>query len=136
MHGDLLCTKDKSYQRFRKIVRNKVLQNIFLSLPLSLRVKIASRTQNETLKSTKRKPMKIMDVDPEQVRRLMKQNQSTLLIHGHTHRPDIHEIENGNKRHRRVVLGDWCDTNPYLFLSQTNDQRLIRAGEYLKNIKN
>ena len=135
-HGDLLCTKDRTYQRFRKVVRNKFIQKLFLSLPLSLRVNIASKTQNETLKSTKKKPMEIMDVEPDQVNRLLTRHKSTLLIHGHTHRPAIHAIEIEGKKHRRVVLGDWCDPNPYLFICQLDDQRLIRANDYLGNFLN
>ena len=135
-HGDLLCTMDKTYQRFRKIVRNKIIQKLFLSLPLSLRVNIANKTQNETLKSTKKKPMTIMDVEPEQVKRLMLCHESTLLIHGHTHRPAIHAVWIEGKKHRRVVLGDWCNPNPYFFICRLDDQRLIRASDYLKNFSN
>ena len=130
-HGDLLCTKDRTYQRFRRVVRNKFIQKLFLSLPLTLRVNIAFKTQNETLKSTKKKPMEIMDVEPDEVKRLMKHHKSTLLIHGHTHCPAIHTVEIEGKKIRRVVLGDWCDPNPYLFICQLDDQRLIRANDYL-----
>ncbi|HSH57189.1 MAG TPA: UDP-2,3-diacylglucosamine diphosphatase, partial [Halomonas sp.] len=31
----------------------------------------------------------------------------TTLIHGHTHRPAVHELEVDGHPARRIVLGDW-----------------------------
>ena len=131
-HGDILCTLDKSYQKFRKIVRNKFVQKSFLSLPVSLRLKIASNTQNQTLKSVNSKTASIMDVDATTVRNLMIKTKTTLLIHGHTHRPQIHKLnyEEG-KFHRRVVLGDWYDSRQFFFISEKDSQRLVSASDYL-----
>ena len=48
-----------------------------------------------------------MDVNQQQVEQVMRRHSVNLLIHGHTHRPAIHElIIDGNKT-RRMVLGDW-----------------------------
>ena len=134
-HGDILCTRDKSYQRFRRLVRNKAIQKVFLSLPLSVRLIIASNTKSQTLKSIQKKPMSIMDVDLQEVSRLMTITETTLLIHGHTHRPKIHKTTLKNKRKRRIVLGDWHEENHYIFLSHSDDQQLLRADKYLEYFK-
>lgn len=48
-----------------------------------------------------------MDVTPEEVVRVMDKYQVKTLIHGHTHRPDIHEVELASGAGKRIVLGDW-----------------------------
>ena len=42
MHGDTLCTKDIAYMKARKKMRNRYLQTLFLLLPLSVRINIAT----------------------------------------------------------------------------------------------
>lgn len=49
----------------------------------------------------------IMDVTPEEVVKELEAHDVQLIIHGHTHRPAIHELEANGKPARRVVLGDW-----------------------------
>ena len=44
-----------------------------------------------------------MDVNGEAVDNIMAKHKVTTLIHGHTHRPDRHQIAIGE----RIVLGDW-----------------------------
>ncbi|MEC9247623.1 MAG: UDP-2,3-diacylglucosamine diphosphatase [Pseudomonadota bacterium] len=134
-HGDILCTRDKSYQRFRKIVRNKLAQKLFLSMPISVRLKVASDTQNQTVKSVKKKAEEIMDVDPNTVQNLMQKTKTTLLIHGHTHRPKIHNLEVLKEKRRRVVLGDWYESNYYVFVSRQDEQKLMLANKYLEYFK-
>jgi UDP-2,3-diacylglucosamine hydrolase len=44
------------------------------------------------------------------------------LIHGHTHRPDIHEFDLDRRPRRRIVLGDWGETLWYLALSDGSER--------------
>ena len=46
-----------------------------------------------------------MDVNQSTVQRVMHEEQATTLIHGHTHRPARHALDDGQKE--RIVLGDW-----------------------------
>ena len=39
-----------------------------------------------------------------------------LMIHGHTHRPAIHQLEVNGNMVTRVVLGDWYTKGSYLDL--------------------
>lgn len=104
MHGDLLCTDDVDYQRFRKKVHNPVYNFILRNLPISWRQKIASRLRAKSIQMKQNKPDNIMDVNADRVYQCMQQYHVETLIHGHTHRPNDHQL---NDSLRRIVLGDW-----------------------------
>jgi len=67
----------------------------------------ALRSESESRKKTK--PMNIMDVSEEAVIRRMQDHGVTRLIHGHTHRPAVHDLELEGIAARRYVLGDWYE---------------------------
>ena len=100
-HGDLLCTDDVSYQKFRKVIRNPLLLGFLKSLPLSIRQKIANGFRKKSTETKQVKSYDIMDVNAEAVEKALEQ--ADLLIHGHTHRPQIHDVHGKS----RIVLGDW-----------------------------
>lgn len=107
LHGDRLCTADAGYQRFRQIVRNPVVQKLFLSLPVSIRRRLARWLRTRSGQHTVRKSPEITDVTQTAVEALMRQHQVRLIIHGHTHRPAIHDFTLDGAPARRIVLGDW-----------------------------
>nr|WP_321239210.1 UDP-2,3-diacylglucosamine diphosphatase [uncultured Tolumonas sp.] len=120
LHGDQLCTDDEAYQRFRRITSWPWLQWVFLHLPLSRRVKIAQQIRQGSHKGKQQKSRSIMDVTPSSVNDCFEQYQATLMIHGHTHRPMIHELSLENRQKvRRIVLGDW---NTDLWYLQIDDR--------------
>lgn len=103
MHGDTLCTRDINYQNFRRKIRQPWIQKLFLCLPLSLRKKIASKLRQGSQQHTMHTQADIMDVTPEEVVSVMQNHQVDLLIHGHTHRANIHQ----EKASTRIVLDAW-----------------------------
>ena len=105
MHGDSLCTADFAYQEFRATARAKVWQHEFLANSLAQRAAIAAQLRAKSKESNSNKAEDIMDVSREAVANSMASHGVTQLIHGHTHRPAQHQIENGT----RWVLGDWGD---------------------------
>lgn len=107
MHGDSLCTDDVAYQRFRLIIRNRIVQRLLLSLSVTMRQNIAKRLRDKSRQEVHRKPAEIMDVNQQAVEQIMNQLDVTRLIHGHTHRPKIHSFELNGRSARRMVLGDW-----------------------------
>ena len=107
MHGDTLCTQDTAYLRARKFAHNKIVQTLFLWLPLSLRKKIAARARQASAKHTGNTKTSIMDVTQSEVERIMQKHQVNYLIHGHTHRPDIHHFNSANQNKTRIVLPAW-----------------------------
>jgi len=107
MHGDLLCTDDTEYLKFRKMVRDGSWQSELLAKPLAVRREMAAEMRRESRETNAGKPESIMDVNPAAVRDIMTQHGVTRLIHGHTHRPGVHELQVGGQPARRYVLGDW-----------------------------
>lgn len=102
-HGDLLCTDDNQYQRWRKIAHHQLIQNIFLSLPLKWRQGIANKLRKKSREHTQYLSPSKMDVCISEVEDWIKQYQVTQIIHGHTHRPAIHKTAT----YTRYVLPDW-----------------------------
>ncbi len=100
-HGDLLCTDDVSYQKFRKVIRNPLILGLLKSTPLRFRQKLANGFRKKSAETKQTKSYDIMDVNQHAVDDALAH--VDMLIHGHTHRPKIHNV-NGKKR---IVLGDW-----------------------------
>jgi UDP-2,3-diacylglucosamine hydrolase len=111
MHGDSLCTDDVDYQRFRRKARNPVYRWILAHLPIRRRQNMAADWRAKSMAANSNKASAIMDVNKEAVAAVMAKHGVDILIHGHTHRPDRHRIDNvlGNLdgQSERIVLGDW-----------------------------
>jgi UDP-2,3-diacylglucosamine hydrolase len=109
VHGDAECTGDTKYMQFRAQVRQSAWQQQFLAMPLAQRKTIIAGLREGSREAHATKSMEIMDVTPEAIAALHAATCAPILIHGHTHRPALHEA--GGKR--RYVLPDWeLDTEP------------------------
>ncbi|NAS10015.1 UDP-2,3-diacylglucosamine diphosphatase [Acinetobacter haemolyticus] len=113
-HGDALCTDDVAYQRFRKVIRNPVLLGLIKRTPLSFRQKLANGFRKKSSETKQLKSYDIMDVNAQAVQSAIEQ--VDYLIHGHTHRPEIHQIQNK----QRIVLGDWRTDSAWIL--ELNEQ--------------
>lgn len=100
-HGDALCTDDISYQRFKKIIRNPIILGLLKTTPLSFRQKLANGFRKKSRDAQQNKSYEIMDVNQQAVEQAL--HETEVLIHGHTHRPCIHDVDGKP----RIVLGDW-----------------------------
>ncbi|VTP64762.1 UDP-2,3-diacylglucosamine hydrolase [Leclercia adecarboxylata] len=105
MHGDTLCTDDTGYLAFRAKVHTPWIQTLFLALPLFIRSRIAAKMRAGSKAANSSKSMTIMDVNPQAVVSVMAKHQVQWLIHGHTHRPYMHDLTVNGKPAHRVVLG-------------------------------
>ena len=117
IHGDSLCTDDVDYQKLKKVLRNSIIQFIFLHLPKNLRLKLTGQLRKKSIEAQSYKSEKIMDVNQLAVDELMTNYSDTDLIHGHTHRQNTHKMD----RYTRYVLGDW----------KNNQGNAIKLGESL-----
>jgi UDP-2,3-diacylglucosamine hydrolase len=109
MHGDTLCTDDIDYQSFRTMVRSKEWQTRMLSKSLDERLKIAEDFRKKSAAANSEKNKEIMDVNIDEINKHIKKYKPEVLIHGHTHRPNIHQHSIDNYKVTRYVLGDWYD---------------------------
>ncbi|THG81662.1 UDP-2,3-diacylglucosamine diphosphatase [Pseudomonas sp. A-1] len=107
LHGDSLCTRDESYQRLRKRLRNPLSLWLLRNLPLATRHKLARKLRDASRMRTREKAADIIDVTPEVVPQVMAERRVRTLIHGHTHRPAVHRLLVDGHNAQRIVLGDW-----------------------------
>lgn len=108
-HGDILCIDDVQYQRVRNMVRDPDWQASMRSKPLKERLRIAKEARRQSMEQTINKSLEIMDVNEDEVKRVIREHNVDVLLHGHTHRPDVHTVDLGNRTAKRIVLGDWYD---------------------------
>jgi UDP-2,3-diacylglucosamine hydrolase len=113
LHGDDLCTDDVEYIQFRDMVRQAPWKQDFLSKPLPERRAFAEQARQQSQQATSAKENAIMDVNAAAVEKRLVDTGQTLMIHGHTHRPQVHELELALGAARRVVLGDWDSAGWY-----------------------
>ncbi|MDD9179196.1 MULTISPECIES: UDP-2,3-diacylglucosamine diphosphatase [Aliivibrio] len=107
MHGDTLCIDDIKYQEFRAKVHQPWLQWVFNRIPLFIRQRIVKNVQDKIKEKKQHKKLTIMDVTQSEVERVMRQEGVKRLIHGHTHRPNVHTFNHNSEEMTRIVLGDW-----------------------------
>ena len=105
-HGDAYCTGDTEYQRLRALLRSPDWRAGVLATSLADRRALAAtmRAKSIAANENENKADNIMDVAPAAVEAAFAEAGVTLLVHGHTHRPGIHDLGDGR---RRIVLGDW-----------------------------
>ena len=116
-HGDALCTGDRSYQELRSTVRRPEWQRRFLSLPRKTREQLASVARRGSRAHTSITQYQIMDVETSAVYAAMRATGARVLIHGHTHRPGMHDLVIDGGPAQRIVLGAWHDSGNYLIAS-------------------
>ncbi|CAM7552947.1 UDP-2,3-diacylglucosamine diphosphatase [Citrobacter sedlakii] len=124
MHGDTLCTDDHGYQAFRAKVHQRWLQTLFLALPLFIRKRVAAKMRAGSKAANSSKSLAIMDVNQDAVVAGMEKHQVQWLIHGHTHRPDVHTLTANGQPAFRVVLGAWHSEGSMVKVTPT-DVKLI-----------
>ena len=107
MHGDSLCTDDLAYQQFRAMVRNPAWQQDFLAKPPQERLEIALQARDASAEHKGNVEMAIMDVNSTEVIAAFERHGVRKMIHGHTHRPAIHDLTIDGNAAQRIVLGDW-----------------------------
>lgn len=112
MHGDLLCTDDVAYQKARRKLRNPLFQWLAMRKSLAGRRKMAADYRRRSGEVTAMTAAEIMDANGDTVIDYLQREQCTQLIHGHTHRPAVHQhrLRDGSLA-RRYVLDEWHDDN-------------------------
>jgi len=113
-HGDALCTDDHSYQELRSVVRDPAWQRRYLALPRSHRELLADEVRAGSRRHTARTVPYIMDVNAAAVAAAFRAAQVRRMIHGHTHRPGVHQVEVDGAPAQRIVLGAWYEQGSYL----------------------
>ncbi len=110
MHGDSLCTDDVAHQHYRRTVLSPKWQINTLQLPLQERLNRAMALRGLSQSNKSEMSAELMDVNPDAVAEAILKANARLLIHGHVHKPGIHQHAVGGSQRDRYVLGDWGGT--------------------------
>jgi UDP-2,3-diacylglucosamine hydrolase len=129
MHGDTLCTDDIDYQKWRAEVRSREWIDNFLRKPLIERIEICKELRDQSEAKKKNKSDLIMDVNETTVEIILqKNNYPKYLIHGHTHRPKIHDYLLESHFSQRWVLGDWHMSGNYILWEENKLQSKLLSS--------
>ena len=108
-HGDALCTDDVHYQQVRAMTRDPQWQEMMGAKSIEERIAFAIQARKESIARGESMSDEIMDVNQGTVVATLREHDVSTMLHGHTHRPAIHEVDMGDRTATRIVLGDWYD---------------------------
>ncbi|CAG1023057.1 UDP-2,3-diacylglucosamine hydrolase [Patescibacteria group bacterium] len=123
-HGDLLCTDDIPYQAFRVKSRTPEWQADVLSKPLLLRLLAARWYRVRSFWHKRKKSDDIMDINQETVINIMQKYKVLRLIHGHTHRPNVHSFDLNGQMAERFVLAAWTKNRGEILCWEKTNYRI------------
>ncbi len=124
-HGDLLCTDDHDYQRFRRIIQNPFIKWLIRQCPLSFRAKSARKIRKQSQQHKSDTVLNIMDINRNTLKQWFKRHKAQQIIHGHTHRPSIALLRHETDWLHHIVLSDWHHYGNALIIKDTGDYQLI-----------
>ncbi len=127
-HGDGLCVDDRAYQRLRALVRDPAVRAGFARLSLDQRRRLAGEARAGSRAHLATASEYITDVNPAAVEALFRSAGADTMIHGHTHRPALHESVVDGRPARRFVLGDWHATASVLYWDSAGPRLLPCPG--------
>ena len=105
-HGDLLCTADTRYLRFRRIIRSWPVRLYFRLKSWDSARRMMERLAQKTKADKAKKDAATIDIDPAAARARMEAHGCRLLLCGHTHKPQATDVGHAM---RLIVLPAWCD---------------------------
>ena len=125
-HGDTFCTLDIAYQRLKKILQNRVTLFILRRLPLSWRYKIKDKLEHKSGETFNSKPQETYHVVEASVIEYADRYNANIVIHGHTHRPNIYKIKTDGRIIIRYEIPDWADRAPGGYILLEDDKIEIK----------
>ena len=85
-----------------------------MAMTLDQRRAFAAKARADSKAYTGKTDETIMDVNADAVAQAMRDAGVRRLVHGHTHRPAIHDFSLDGENARRIVLGDWYEQGSVL----------------------
>ena len=121
-HGDIFCTDDIEYQSNRKQTRDPNWQKMILGKSLKERKKLACEARKKSSMHTQQTKELLMDVNQSEINKTFKKYSLNQIIHGHTHKPAIHNSMINGELYKRIVLGDWYEQGSVLKWDQSGPE--------------
>lgn len=128
-HGDIFCTLDTTYQKFKKIIQNKYILYILKKMPLTWRRKLKNRLEHSASSQFNTKDQKIYHVVDTTILEYTKKYQANIVIHGHTHNPGVYVLTN-TPTITRIEIPDWDKhpTQSYVLFDTHSNTVSIKYG--------
>lgn len=108
-HGDALCTDDVQYQQVRTMTRDPQWQSMMLAKSIEERIAFAVQAREQSIARGESINAEITDVNQDAVVAMLRKYRVDTMLHGHTHRPAVHDIDLGSSTATRIVMGDWYE---------------------------
>ena len=89
---------------------------------LDERRELARQLRSMSIDAASNNPEDILDVNQSAVSAAMRNADVAVMVHGHTHRPNRHQCDTGE----RIVLGDWTSQAGWLLREQSHELNLER----------
>jgi len=121
-HGDIFCTDDTEYQSSRKQARDPDWQKMILGKSLKERKAFAYETRKKSSIYVQKTNEMFMDVNQSEINKTFKKYGLNQIIHGHTHKPAIHNSMINGELYKRIVLGDWFEQGSVLKWDQSGPE--------------
>lgn len=113
-HGDACCTDDVEYQAVRKMTRDPQWQAMMLQKSLEERLAFAAQARAASMVHGGSINEEISDVNATAIEKAMIDANVRTMLHGHTHRPAVHDVTVAGEAGTRIVLGDWYEQGSVL----------------------
>ncbi|MBI4230052.1 MAG: UDP-2,3-diacylglucosamine diphosphatase [Planctomycetes bacterium] len=118
MHGDLLCTDDRRYQRWRRVARSPLLRGLARALPARAARALAERMRAKSQMEIARKLPASMDLTARGIQSAFSCG-ADVVVCGHVHRQEARDVPLGGGRTGRLyVLPSWEGDAPYLRVTE------------------
>ena len=123
-HGDLFCTRDRAYQRMKRVIRSRPFRLFARFAPGRFLRAMARRLRARSMDAVRRKTSRITDLDPDALRHWFRRGYDGILC-GHIHRRRDERIPGGG---RLITLSDWSEDGGDYALWDGRDLKLARFG--------
>lgn len=126
LHGDLLCSDDTAYLAVRRQVRDPAWQDALLKRSIAERRAFAQQARGASAAKQASMSLDIGDATQDAVDAMFRQVGLRRMVHGHTHRPAVHDTLVDHTPRQRIVLGDWYEQGSVLRWECTGATTLSR----------
>ncbi|MHC4225059.1 MAG: UDP-2,3-diacylglucosamine diphosphatase [Planctomycetota bacterium] len=113
-HGDLLCTRDRSYLWARRVARSVPVRAAFNHMPLALSNFLSRGYRRLSQRAVARKAKRTTAMNYSMVRNHLREGYDA-VISGHVHKAARYQIALPERRQGEfITLGDWSGEGIYL----------------------
>ena len=126
LHGDQLCTRDRAYQRTRRLLRSLPVRELSRVLPLSWRLGAARALRKRSARSLSRRDPASLAPTLEAVRARLEGGADGILC-GHVHRAGRFRLPQG-ERPVLFVLPPWVEAGEWVLLEEGGPRRMTAGG--------